>query len=212
MSHPARSTRESPDCEPGKARGPRHGQYKHGMFGHPLYGTWNLIRHRCENPRHRDYRYYGGSGIRLCERWHDVAAFVKDIEAGIGPRPEGQYPSGRPMYTLDRIDNNGHYSCGHCGECTRNGWTANSRWATKSEQGVNRRRSSANTSGYRGVSWMRREGYWMAYITVGGRRKYLGRFDDPVEAARAYNAAALEAWGEGVWLNPIPDAAEPPAA
>ena len=37
-------------------------------------------------------------------------------------------------------------------------------------------------------------------------------FDDPVAAARAYNQAALEAWGEFAWLNPLPDTAEPPAA
>jgi hypothetical protein len=124
---------------PRKARGTRHGQYKHGLTKHPLYNTWNTIIFRCENPRCGTYEYYGGSGKKVCERWHDITAFIADINAAIGPRPEGRYAHGRPIYTLDRIDNDGHYSCGQCAECIRNGWPFNCRWATKSEQAANRR-------------------------------------------------------------------------
>ena len=38
-----------------------------------------------------------GRGIRVCDRWHDVALFISDIERWLGPRPEGM--------TLDRIMN-----------------------------------------------------------------------------------------------------------
>lgn len=67
-----------------------------------------------------------------------------------------------------------------------------------------------NKSGYAGV--YKRKNKWVATIKVGDRRLHLGSFDDPVEGARAYNAAAVEAWGESAWLNPIPDVTEPPAA
>lgn len=134
------SEQSKPKTGPGAPRGSRHGMYKHGLWKHPLYNTWNTIIFRCENPRCATYEYYGGSGVKVCQRWHDVALFIADIEAGIGPRPEGRYPNGRPLYTLDRIDNLGHYSCGHCEECERNGWPPNSRWATKSEQCLNRRK------------------------------------------------------------------------
>ncbi len=44
-----------------------------------------------------------------------------------------------PEHTLDRIDNDGHYSCGGCTQCVYQGWAANCRWATREEQANNRR-------------------------------------------------------------------------
>ena len=75
-----------------------------------------------------------------------------------------------------------------------------------------RPRARENASGYRGVHWVKRTRKWAARIKIGDRRPHLGTFDNPVDAARAYNAAALEAWGESARLNVLPDAAEPPAA
>jgi hypothetical protein len=42
---------------------------------------------------------------------------------------------------MDRIDNDGNYSCGKCEQCLREGWTANCRWSTRLQQARNRRRS-----------------------------------------------------------------------
>ena len=74
---------------------------------------------RTGNPDAHNYHLYGGRGISVCERWHDVHLFVADIERDLGPRPDGN--------SLDRIDNEGNYQPG------------NVRWATKSEQNHNRR-------------------------------------------------------------------------
>jgi hypothetical protein len=74
------------------------------------------------------YHHYGGRGIRVCERWrNDRLAFYADMM----PKPDG--------LTLDRIDNDGHYSCGKCPECRREGWPLNCRWATWKEQAANKR-------------------------------------------------------------------------
>lgn len=82
---------------------------------------------RCENERTHLYHRYGGRGIRVCERWRtSIEAFAEDM----GPRPS-------PSHSVDRIDNDGNYSCGKCEECIRNGWLSNCRWATVHEQILN---------------------------------------------------------------------------
>lgn len=103
----------------------RHDGTKHGMWGHPLYDAWYSMVCRCHDPRNVAYARYGGRGIRVHEPWRDPAVFIADIEASIGPRPEGKHPSGKPLHTLDRIDNDGHYEPG------------NVRWATATEQQAN---------------------------------------------------------------------------
>lgn len=77
----------------------------------------------------------------------------------------------------------------------------NLRLSTRSQNAGNAAASARNSSGYKGVSWRRAAGRWQAYITVDRRRRHLGFYDDPWEAAQAYNAAAIEAWGEFARLN-----------
>ena len=106
----------------------------------------------------------------------------------------------------------GHKSVDHANRNGLDNRRTNLRAATLSQNNANRAPFRSNTSGYKGVYWGRSERKWIASIKVNNRKKRLGGFDDPVEAARVYNRAALEAWGEFAWLNPLPDATEPPAA
>lgn len=46
-----------------------------------------------------------------------------------------------------------------------------------------------NTSGFRGVHWDKERGKWRAYIIKNGKNMNLGRFDDILEAAKAYKKA-----------------------
>ena len=72
---------------------------------------------------------------------------------------------------------------------TKNALT-NLRDATRSQNNMNRRVQSNNTSGFKGVSFHTQRQRWAAYIKVNGKRKHLGLFDTPELASAAYEAAA----------------------
>lgn len=94
----------------------------------PEYRVYQGIKDRCFKPDHLSYSRYGGRGITMCAGWQtSFAAFYEDMK-------------GRPSlkHTIDRIDTNGGYWCGHCAECVSLGRPMNCRWATKIEQSLNR--------------------------------------------------------------------------
>lgn len=72
----------------------------------------------------------------------------------------------------------------------------NLRLATKAQCCQNRRRNSRNTSGYKGVSFYKRDQKWQAQIQVNGRKIHLGLFDEPEFAYAAYCRAAEQYHGE----------------
>lgn len=116
---------------PGKANSCGCARRKHGLARTKLYQIHQNIIQRCENCGGCLFQRYGGRGVRICRGWrHDVESFVRDM----GPRPSDEH-------SVDRVDNNGNYSCGHCDECLANGWPMNCRWATQREQAHNSRRA-----------------------------------------------------------------------
>lgn len=132
-----------------KSCGCRH--RKHGLTRTPEFKAWDSILQRCLNPLHAGYHNYGGRGITICKGWQSSAlAFYKDV----GKRPS-------PKHSIDRIDNNGHYSCGYCEQCAANSWSANCRWSTVLEQSRNRRTNTWYTVGNVTLcrkDWMQRLG------------------------------------------------------
>ena len=62
-----------------------------------------MIIQRCCNPKNKDYHYYGGRGIKICERWRDFKNFYKDM----GSRPFEKA-------TIGRIHNDGDYCPENC--------------------------------------------------------------------------------------------------
>lgn len=68
----------------------------------------------------------------------------------------------------------------------------NLRAATRAQNARNSHVSNANTSGYKGVSWDKRDRKWQAFIAVNGLRHFLGRFACPTAASLAYARASRE--------------------
>ena len=92
---------------------------KHGGATDPLYYVLNQMHQRCENPKSKDYKWYGAEGKSVCPEWslENFQAFREwAIATGY-----------RKGLTIDRIDPEKGYSPDNC------------RWITIEEQQRNRR-------------------------------------------------------------------------
>lgn len=96
-----------------------HGFCQGGHAGtNATYKIWNGMKARCQSSKNKAYRFYGGRGITVCERWQKFENFYADM----GERPTG--------LSIERIDNNKGYSPENC--C----------WATMEDQWKNKRKAS----------------------------------------------------------------------
>lgn len=139
----------------------------------------------------------------------DLAAFSWSVKKGRGAtryahrgcrRPDGKWTTERLHQVIAR-------RMGIAGEPDhkdRNGLNnhrENLRPANDSQNQGNVGIQTNNTSGFKGVSFRRDRAKWIAYIRVDRKRIHLGYFDDPIEAALAYDVAALKHFGEFAALN-----------
>lgn len=88
----------------------------HGMSHTPLYAVWRTMLQRCNAANFRQYKDYGGRGIKVCERWYKFENFLSDM--GLPPFPGA---------SLERKDNNKGYE------------PENVVWSTRISQARNKR-------------------------------------------------------------------------
>jgi hypothetical protein len=93
------------------------------------------------------------------------------------------------------------YHIDHCDNAKTNNRIDNLRPCDEKGNAGNASSNPRNISGYRGVSRNNRSGKWHAQIKINGKQTYLGRFDNPGEAAMAYDIAAVRHFGEFAKLN-----------
>lgn len=94
-----------------------------------IYETWRAMHVRTSKRLENDsIRKYGEKGIKICAGWNGKFGFI-NFKNDMLPI------TGK---SIDRIDNDLHYSCGHCDECIKMGWKLNCRWADDFTQSNNR--------------------------------------------------------------------------
>ena len=93
---------------------------------------------------------------------------------------------------VDHIDHNG-----------LNNSQSNLRICTCQQNQMNQKKRFNVSSIYKGVVWHKKNQKWQASIRINGKRTYLGIFDSEIEAAKAYNNAAIKHYKEFASLNTI---------
>lgn len=152
----------------------RKSNLRHGMSGTPIHNAWCSMRRRCYGENDSSYDNYGSRGITVCDRWMEsFENFYEDT----GDVPfEGA--------SIERKDVNGNYCPENCV------------WADKTTQCFNRRKFEGKSSQYVGVFYEKdRNKPWRVSLKRYGKVVFSGSYFTELEAAEAYDEAALEHYG-----------------
>lgn len=97
------------DCGCSRSEIARKNFTKHGGSYSRIHGVWREMRDRCRNPKHKNYIFYGGRGIKVCEEWDYFANFRNwAYNAGYDEHLESK------KQTIDRINVDGDYCPENC--------------------------------------------------------------------------------------------------
>ena len=149
----------------------RKGRENHGLVGHPLYLAWASAKNRCESKTAKQYKDYGGRGIKMDKAWmYNFKMFYDYMIALPHAMEDG--------YSIDRVNNDGNYEPG------------NMQWGTRHHQLANRRskRGLKYIGVYRLQNKYKNKLYRIKYsaiINVYSKVIFIGLYDTEIEAARA---------------------------
>lgn len=129
-----------------------------------LHKIWMSMRDRCLCKTNKSYKEYGERGITICNEWSSFSMFYEwSMNNGY-----------KSSLSIDRIDNDDGYKPDNC------------RWVNNSIQQRNTRKiCKNNTSGYRGVTYENKK--YRARIMVDRKKIHIGYYNNPVDAALAYD-------------------------
>ena len=97
---------------------------KHRFSNSRFYQIWRGMKGRCSNENLKEYKNYGGRGIKVCDKWIEFLNFKEDMyETYL----KHVVDFGEKDTTIERVDVNGNYELKNC------------TWATKKEQSNNQR-------------------------------------------------------------------------
>ena len=103
------------------------------MKDHPMYMLWRGMVNRCEREKDVSYQYYGGKGVKVCERWTEPYGMgLFNFFLDMGERPS-------KSHSIDRLDPMGNYCSENC------------KWIETSKQSKNKGKYKNNNSGHTGV-------------------------------------------------------------
>jgi len=101
---------------------------KHGMSTSNFYRRWLSLNQRCNNPNTKQFKDYGGRGIKV--EWVSFEEFMSDMYESF---KEASVVHGERKIQIERINNDGNYSKDNC------------KWTTRKEQMRNTRNNNMLT-------------------------------------------------------------------
>lgn len=135
-------------------------------------------------------------------QWKWYAVWSENTGGFYAVRTEGKWPNRKRIWMHKVVaETPDGMICDHIHHNTLDNREEELRNVTLAQNAQNCRKHKNNCSGYKGVSWIKRARKFVAQIERDGRGRTIGYFDDPIEAAKAYDEVAKEYFGEFAHTN-----------